>query len=202
MEKMKRKFSEVQLTSIIKYQCLAESTVNYKIKLYELLYQSIAVFKKSLEDDIDKKILAKEYETIFHILFIVGTLDIYHSWEKGMTQFLKQEIGPVFKSKHKGISFDNHVRNYCEKEMNIIIADKVWNKIKELREVVNAYKHGTKEKFQSLREKYPEYFKLPKKYLMDNGTDYSLLFRITKTQFIGLSKNIIHFWRLINKAKL
>ena len=67
MEKMKRKFSEVQLTSIIKYQCLAESTVNYKIKLYELLYQSIALFKKSLEDDIDKRILAKEYETILRL---------------------------------------------------------------------------------------------------------------------------------------
>jgi len=192
-------FSTVQITSIFKIGSLAESTASYKQRLYSsLLFQSIRSLKSHYINSPLKQIANIEYNNALQVLFIVGVLDLYHDWEKNIKQFFKEE-NIELKKREKKDSFVDITKKTCDDALEFTIPNEIWLKIDELRQVVNAYKHGNQQSFYKLKSMFPKYFKLPRKYIIDSKTDYSLLFRITKGQFILLSKTIINFWKIINK---
>ncbi len=127
----------------------------------------------------------------------MGLVTIYHFWERCIRQLIKDQakiLNIQLSVKWKKKSFVEHSKETLEKDFSCVMSEKHWNPINESRKVVNTYKHGDHESFQTIKSEFPYYFE---RYKPDENSDLSEYFFLGKDNFERLTSGIIDFWEKI-----
>lgn len=127
-------------------------------------------------------------------IYKVGLVTVYHHWEKCISKLLKNQESKNSVKLLKNTSrlpFVDHIRKNLEDVFNCFVDEAIWSELNEAREIVNCYKHGTSDKFESLYLKYPSYFV---EFDVGEDLDYSDYFLLGEKNLDRLGKNIQNFW--------
>ena len=87
---------------------------------------------------------------------------VYHHWEKCIKKLLREQSaaqGLRLLRNNSRMSFVEHTKRNLVEVFNCNVDETIWDQLNETKEIVNCYKHGSSDKFKSLYESYPVYFK-------------------------------------------
>jgi hypothetical protein len=127
-------------------------------------------------------------------LRVLGFISTFHLWERQMQElFLEQkEISgielPKIKKKENIIQFGKRA---LLENFDASAPEEYWLELDKARAVVNAFKHGPSNKFDSAMKNYPEYFYSPEDNL------HLPIVSISPEQLRTLINTVASFWEAL-----
>jgi len=103
-----------------------------------------------------------------HLLMSISML--YHVWEQQLIQFAMRELRHYLRFEKKVLQF-NDVQLIFKLHGVDIIKTKAWEKLRELKNLVNTVKHGDGKSADKLRKMRPDFFEIPNLFGARNETD-------------------------------
>jgi len=127
-------------------------------------------------------------------LRVLGFVSTFHLWERQLQElFLEQkEISSIELPKiNKGENIVKFGRRALLENFNASAPEECWLELDKARAVVNAFKHGQSNKFNSAMKLYPDYFYKPKDNL------HLPIVSISPEQLRTLINTVANFWEAL-----